>query len=61
MEAAERAVWIDTEGSLSLAHHTWEISISQSEKEPLEDYCKGARKDGVKCSVTRTTRPKNLL
>ena len=60
MEAVERAVWIDTEGSLSLAHHTWEISISQSEKELLEDYCNGARKDGVKCSVTRTMHDQRI-
>jgi len=52
MAAFERAIWLDTEGSMSLAHRSWEISISQLDKQPLEDYCEGARKDGIPCQIT---------
>lgn len=56
MTPCERGVWIDTEGSIEMSltarkYPQFRISVSQSEKEPLEEYCAGARKDNIPCRV----------
>jgi len=48
MNACERGIWIDTEGHISRKR----IVVSQrEEREVIEDYCAGARMDGVHCRV----------
>lgn len=51
MTTSDRASWIDTEGTICLSSRTWEISIVQTEKKPLQDYSEGAHRDGVRCFV----------
>jgi hypothetical protein len=60
MSASERGNWIDTEGCVSAFTRksgrdkgTFEarIQVVQKEKKPLEDYCNGARRAGVRCHV----------
>lgn len=60
MAAAERAVWEDAEGSFDFYgdRSVYMIRTSQAEKRILEDYCSGARNDGVECKVhTEHRRP----
>jgi hypothetical protein len=50
MDRKERASWIDSEGAI-----THEIMVSQDERQLLEDYCEGARRDTVECRVIPAT------
>ena len=47
--------WIDTEGFIysefKRGRGLYEIIFTQREREPLEDYCEGARMDGIPCKV----------
>jgi hypothetical protein len=55
MDAKERAVWEDAEGSLSIPgkglNKSPRLRTTQMEREILLDYCAGAEKDGVRCRV----------
>jgi len=52
MTPCERGNWIDTEGTIQSNHQgIFMISVAQAEKQALEDYCRGAVKDGVRCKV----------
>jgi len=53
MNACERGNWIDTEGHIESADEgrTYLLSVAQDEREPLEDYCAGATRDGVPCHI----------
>lgn len=57
MDAKERALWEDAEGCLIISHSKAqameipELRTGQLERGILEDYCEGARKDGVNCVV----------
>ena len=59
MTPCERGNWIDTEGNIGAdLRGRFVIDVAQVEREPLEDYCNGARRDGVECRVRydRTAR-----
>ena len=59
MDARERAVWEEAEGSLFVPKNLGKterrpvLLTSQLDKDIQLDYCMGARKDGVKCYVVR--------
>lgn len=56
MTACERGIWIDTEGAImarTWPRTTYEISVYQNERGPLEDYRLGAERDGIPCSIER--------
>ena len=54
MNRWERGVWIDTEGFVNASPPV--IQIGQKERGPLDDYCAGARSDGVTCRVSPLRR-----
>jgi hypothetical protein len=61
MTREDRACWVDTEGCIptyirSRGSLSSEITVVQSEKEPLRDYAAGAKADGVMCHVSRHQR-----
>lgn len=54
MSSQDRGCWFDTEGSLDLGvvgRGGSELVVTQTEMEPLLDYMKGAKLDGVKCGL----------
>ena len=51
MNAQERALWEDAEGSFSTRGYA--IKMSQKFIEPLLDYCEGARRDGLTSRIYR--------
>ncbi len=53
MTALERAVWEDAEGSLVVSGRTVTLETAQSSPQVLEDYCEGAIRDGVVCTVEK--------
>jgi hypothetical protein len=62
MNANERAVWEDAEGTISARappkNGGYFIVTVQFCKEILDDYCEGAIRDGVPCRVTFRKSPK---
>jgi hypothetical protein len=62
MNASERAVWEDAEGTISARappkNGGYFILTVRFSKEILDDYCEGARMDGVPRVVTSRTSPK---
>ena len=60
MPTWERGIWIDTEGSIlsyvnkRTGYLRALIDVAQNERQPMEDYRQGARRDGTKCHVTLT-------
>ena len=54
MNRWERGVWIDTEGYVNASPPV--IQIGQKERGPFDEYCAGARSDGVKCRVSPLRR-----
>lgn len=61
MDANERALWEDAEGSLFVPRGVGKgerrpvMLTSQLDKDIQLDYCAGARKDGVNCHVVKAT------
>jgi len=55
MTACERGNWIDTEGYIRPKHHL--IEVTSKEKEPLIDYCEGAKTDNVPCKIRSVKDP----
>jgi hypothetical protein len=64
LDAKERGVWIDTEGSISSFYRRSERSkgwfecrmrVVQNEIAPLEEYVAGAARDGVRCLLFRNS------
>ncbi|HEV2139314.1 MAG TPA: hypothetical protein VGR53_10785 [Nitrososphaerales archaeon] len=59
MDAKDRALWEDAEGSLFVPRGVGKgnrmpvLLTSQLDKDIQLDYCSGARKDGVKCYVVK--------
>jgi hypothetical protein len=59
MDAKERALWEDAEGSLFVPEKLGKTErrpvmlTSQLDRDIQLDYCVGARKDGVKCYVVK--------
>ena len=59
MNARDRALWEDAEGSLFVPKNLGKterrpvLLTSQLDKDIQLDYCAGARKDGVKCYVVK--------
>lgn len=54
MNRQERGCWFDTEGSLDpgrVGRGGSDLVVTQTEREPLMDYIKGAELDGVKCGM----------
>jgi hypothetical protein len=54
MNTCERGFWIDADGTIYTKHGKYEIAVPQlrEDMEVLEDYCEGARKDGItKCEI----------
>jgi hypothetical protein len=63
MNAKERAVWFDTEGSLyvsptdnPLKKSVAIFSIAQSSRQPLEDFKEGAALDGINCRIIQRVK-----
>jgi hypothetical protein len=64
MDAKERGIWIDTEGSISSYYRKsgrskgsfkCSIHVVQNELAPLEEYAAGAELDGVRCLLYRNS------
>jgi len=51
MTRCERGSWIDTEGYIRDSPAM--IEVTQKHREPLEDYCEGAKLDGVPCRIRK--------